>query len=494
MRVIINDTYDTICDWVASYIKGKINSHDGTFVLGLPTGSTPIGVYQRLVKFYQNGEISFANTITFNMDEYIGLDKLHKQSYHYFMRTNFFDHIDIPEENINLLDGCVDNPELECSNYEDKIKASGGIDLFLCGMGQDGHLAFNEPGSSLSSRTRVKTLCHDTILANSRFFENIEMVPTSALTVGIGTIMDAKEILIMASGLQKAIAIKQCIEGSVSSMYTCSVVQQHPDAIVICDEDATAELTVKVSKYYKSIQQNIDIYGKTISKMKIKSTDRIMITSPHPDDDVIGMGGLLQLLPNKQNVKIVYMTNGNGGNIEKSPDRIKEALSAIKVLGYGLENIINAELPFYNDPDRTVTNHDHDKFSNLLNNFDPTMLFVCSDKDPNHTHDKCYNIIKNTLKTPNTLNKSLTHIFEYMGAWGQFNPKDKNIIRVNIPFDQYLNKILAIKLHISQDPPPVPGTDPRDFTERAIAYNKCPNEPNRYYEYFKYINIDSFVA
>ena len=173
MRVIIEKTYEDICWWISLYIKNRIleNENSGKkFVLGLPTGSTPIGVYKNLISFVHSGKLSFKNVITFNMDEYVGLDALDTNSYHYFMYTQLFNHIDIPPENINLLNGMADDLELECSRYEKKIQQVGGIDLFLCGIGVDGHIAFNEPGSSLSSITRIKTLSDDTIIKNSRFF------------------------------------------------------------------------------------------------------------------------------------------------------------------------------------------------------------------------------------------------------------------------------------------------------------------------------------
>lgn len=172
MRVIIQEEYNHLCEWVALYIKQKILAKNGVFVLGLPTGSTPVGVYQRLVEFNKQGELSFKNVVTFNMDEYVGLGPDDEQSYKYFMNNHFFNHIDIPKQNINLLDGLADDYEKECQNYEQKIKQEGGIDLFLCGIGNDGHIAFNEPGSSLQSVTRMKTLAEDTIIANQRFFSD----------------------------------------------------------------------------------------------------------------------------------------------------------------------------------------------------------------------------------------------------------------------------------------------------------------------------------
>jgi len=257
MRIVIKPDYNSLSIWTANYITAKINSHEGSnpFVLGLPTGSSPLGTYKKLVELYKAGKVSFKNVITFNMDEYIGLPATHPQSYNYFMWENFFNHVDIPRENVNIPNGNATNLEVECSNYEAKISASGGIDLFLGGIGPDGHIAFNEPGSSLSSRTRVKTLTHDTILANSRFFENdLSKVPTSAITVGVGTVMDAREVLIVVNGHHKARALRHAIEEGINHMWTVSALQMHPKGIIVCDEDATVELRVGTYKHFKSIE------------------------------------------------------------------------------------------------------------------------------------------------------------------------------------------------------------------------------------------------
>ena len=261
MRLIIQPDYDLLSQWAASYVVRKINdaapSKEKPFVLGLPTGSSPLGMYKALVKHCQNREVSFEHVITFNMDEYIGLGENHPQSYHFFMWDNFFNHIDIRKENVNILNGMSANPMQECIEYENKIEKAGGIDLFLGGIGPDGHIAFNEPGSSLQSRTRIKTLTTDTILANARFFDNnVSKVPTQALTVGVGTVLDAKEVLIMVNGHNKARALAQAIEGSVNHMWTITALQMHPKAIIVCDELATHELTVGTYKYFLDIEKD----------------------------------------------------------------------------------------------------------------------------------------------------------------------------------------------------------------------------------------------
>ncbi|MEJ2637883.1 MAG: glucosamine-6-phosphate deaminase [Calditrichia bacterium] len=260
MRLIILKDYDTLSRWTANYIIQKIEkfrpTKDKPFILGLPTGSTPIGAYRELVKLHKDGKISFKDVITFNMDEYVGLPESHPQSYHYFMREHLFNHIDIPTENVNILDGNAEDLESECRQYEEKIKRVGPIQLFLGGIGPDGHIAFNEPGSSLSSRTRIKTLTHDTLIANSRFFEDdLNKVPKTALTVGVGTIMDAKEVLILVSGYHKARALQKSVEEGVNHMWTLSMLQLHQKGIIVCDEESTLELKENTVRYFKDIER-----------------------------------------------------------------------------------------------------------------------------------------------------------------------------------------------------------------------------------------------
>ena len=258
MRVVIQENYDNMCKWAADYIAAKINSHkeNRPFVLGLPTGSSPIGVYKELIKKNKAGEVSFENVVTFNMDEYLGLPKDHDQSYWYFMHDNFFNHIEIPAENINILNGMTDDPEAECARYEEKIASYGGIDLFMGGIGVDGHLAFNEPFTSLTSRTGVRDLTTDTRIVNSRFFDNDpEKVPSKALSVGIGTVTDSKEVLVLINGHNKARALAAVVEGSVSHKWTCSALQMHNCAIIACDEEACGEITVDTYKYFLDIER-----------------------------------------------------------------------------------------------------------------------------------------------------------------------------------------------------------------------------------------------
>ncbi|XP_043268941.1 glucosamine-6-phosphate isomerase isoform X2 [Venturia canescens] len=260
MRLIICDSIDDVAAWSAKYVVKKINdfqpNENKYFVLGLPTGSTPLGMYKKLIEYYRAGKVSFRFVKTFNMDEYVDLARDHPESYHYYMYNSFLKHIDIEPKNVHILDGNAEDLVLECNKFEDQIKEAGGIDLFIGGIGPDGHIAFNEPGSSLASRTRVKTLAQDTLEANARFFGNdIEKVPKQALTVGVGTVMDAKEVMILITGSHKAFALYKAVEEGVNHMWTVSAFQQHPRTLFICDEDATLELRVKTVKYFKALSE-----------------------------------------------------------------------------------------------------------------------------------------------------------------------------------------------------------------------------------------------
>ena len=231
MRLIIQPDYQSVSQWAAHYVAAKIKAANPTpekpFVLGCPTGSSPLGMYKALIDLNKKGIVSFQNVVTF----------------------------DIKAENTNILNGNAPDLDAECARYEEKIKSYGGIDLFMGGIGPDGHIAFNEPGSSLTSRTRQKTLTTDTIIANSRFFDNdINKVPKTALTVGVGTVLSAKEVMIIVNGHNKARALYHAVEGSITQMWTISALQMHEKGIIVCDDAATEELKVGTYRYFKDIE------------------------------------------------------------------------------------------------------------------------------------------------------------------------------------------------------------------------------------------------
>ncbi|MDA7745776.1 glucosamine-6-phosphate deaminase [Psychromonas sp.] len=258
MRLIPLKNALDVARWSACYTARKINAFSPTadkpFVLGLPTGSTPLATYQELVALYKLGEVSFEHVVTFNMDEYVGIEPANSASYHHFMYEHFFNHVNIQPKNINLLNGLAEDLQAECQRYEHKIKQVGTIHLFIGGVGVDGHIAFNEPGSSLASRTRIKKLTSETRNINARFFHNdINIVPKFALTIGVATLLDAAEILILVTGRHKALALQAAVEGSITQQWTISALQLHPKAVIVCDPESTMELKVKTLKYFTEI-------------------------------------------------------------------------------------------------------------------------------------------------------------------------------------------------------------------------------------------------
>ncbi|UQC81833.1 glucosamine-6-phosphate isomerase [Colletotrichum lupini] len=306
MRLIIRPDSASASAHVAHYILDRIRTFEPTpekpFVLGLPTGSSPIQIYEILVAEHKAGRISFQDVITFNMDEYVGLPQTHPESYHSFMFRHFFSHVDIKPENVHILDGNAPDLDAECASYEENIRAAGGIDLFLGGVGPDGHIAFNEPGSSLASRTRVKTLAMDTIRANARFFGgDLNKVPQMALT--------AREVVIIVNGASKSIALQKAIEGGVNHMWTLSCLQLHPYSMIVADEDATLELQVKTVKYFKSIEkvglgkgfeQKLPLRLRTTSLVSPPQTPRTPSnTKPTFDED-----HLVELTPDSMSSRI----------------------------------------------------------------------------------------------------------------------------------------------------------------------------------------------
>ena len=258
MKVYIREKAEDASLWVAHRIAEAINAKakktNKPFVLGLCTGSTPIRTYAELGRMVKAGEVSFRNVISFNMDEYVGLPVEHPESYHSFMQRQLFSLIDEPAENIHILNGNARDLEAECDAFEKAIVAAGGIDLFFGGIGEDGHIAFNEPFSSLQSRTRVVSLTEDTIRVNSRFFNNDpNQVPKQALSVGVATVLDSKEVVILALGPKKARAVAAAIEGPMTHYNTVSSLQNHPEGVLVLDDAAAQELKVSSYRYFREV-------------------------------------------------------------------------------------------------------------------------------------------------------------------------------------------------------------------------------------------------
>lgn len=241
MNVVVVKNYYEISIQAAQLIAEQITKKKNS-VLGLATGQSPVGMYQELIKMFKRGDIDFSEVRTFNLDEYYGLPSKHPQSYHYYMWDTFFKYINIKKENIHLLNGATENIKEECNQYEILIQKHGGIDLQILGIGDNGHLGFNEPAIGLNSKTHLVNLSEETIQANSQYFDDIQKIPRQALTMGIGTIMKAKKIVLLANGRKKSQAIERTIHGPVSTEVPATVLQLHNNVLLIIDEEAASQI------------------------------------------------------------------------------------------------------------------------------------------------------------------------------------------------------------------------------------------------------------
>lgn len=261
MRVVIKPTYEDLSSWAADYVVYRINKHRPTpkkpFVLGLPSGSTPLGMFAALAKAYKEGKVSFENVIFFGTCEYVGVGAGDEHGFQYALWDKFLKFVNVKKEHVHFLNGLSTNFSKECAAYEKAIKDCGGVNLFIGGVGEDGHIALNEPYSSLNSHTRLKLLTPSTLRANSRFFDNdVNKVPSLALTIGIETMMEAEEVLILASGKQKALAVQHAVEGSITHVWPISILQHHEHGILACDKQATEQLSQETVQYFEEIEKN----------------------------------------------------------------------------------------------------------------------------------------------------------------------------------------------------------------------------------------------
>ena len=566
-----------LADRIVKVIQDAVASK-GHCVLGLATGSTPIGIYRELIRRHRAGEVSFARVVTFNLDEYHGLapDSIH--SYHRYMRENLFDHIDIPESQIHIPDGTLSREEIPaaCAAYEAAIAAAGGIDLQLLGIGRSGHIGFNEPGSGAHTRTRLITLDRVTRKDAAGDFFGEENVPREAITMGVATILDAREIALIATGEHKAPVVARAVEGPVSSAVAATFLQRHPRATAWLDLPAAGELTrirtpwlvetvewtpelreraviwmaerrekaiLKLSaadyadehlspllaRYGEPGPLNGEIFSRLTAKIRgrrsLPKGERILVFSPHPDDDVISMGGILRKLQENGNELVVaYMTSGNiavfdhdvrrhvdfveraagtlgldreevagrrremeGWLEAKRPGdvdhgavqelkrwiRESEAVAALESLGVPAAAARFLNLPFYRtgevrkDP---VGEEDVAIVQALLEEVDPRYVFVAGDlSDPHGTHRMCKDAIDQALAR---LPGAGPEVWLYRGAWQEWPLPEADVL-VPLSGEELRRKILAIFRHQSQkDTAPFPGGhDDREFWQRVRDRN-----------------------
>jgi glucosamine-6-phosphate deaminase len=551
------------------------NSAGEPTVLGLPTGSTPIGVYRELIRLHEEEDLDFSNVVTFNLDEYLPMDPGSIHSYHRFMRENFFDHVNVPEENVHIPKGNVplERVDAYCDEYEREIDRVGGIDIQLLGIGRTGHIGFNEPGSDRSSRTRMATLDPVTRLDAASGFFGEENVPFQAITMGVGTILRARKVMLIALGEHKARIVRQAVEEEVTPHVTASFLQAHPQATFLVDHAAAAELTaiktpwlVGRCEWTPELEKRAVIWlsqqeEKPLSKLEARDfyehrmhdllkehgppeTIRervfenmqatictkpagderrsIVCFSPHPDDDVISMGGTLcRLTDQGHDVHIAYMTSGNiavfdhdalrhadyvqeyldmfGLACEESrvldervraaierrrpgdPDspealmikglvRKTEATAGAKVVGVEEDHLRFLDLPFYRTGEvkkKPIGDEDVAIVADLLRELRPDQIYVAGDlSDPHGTHRMCAHAIIKALAVVEAEGQT-TETWLYRGAWQEYEPHE---IERAVPLspETVLRKKMAIFKHESQkDRALYPGHDAREFWVRA---------------------------
>ncbi len=567
----------SIASRIADLVRARA-AEGRTAVLGLATGSTPLGVYRELIRMHSEEGLSFAGVVTFNLDEYVPMERGSLHSYHRFMRENLFDHIDVPADAIHIPRGDLPATGLDayCREYEAAIRDAGGIDFQLLGVGRTGHIGFNEPGSSRHSRTRVMTL--DTITrrdAAADFFGE-QNVPARAVTMGVATILEAREIALIATGEHKAHVVRRAVEGEVSHDVAATYLQEHPNATVYLDSAAAGELTrvrtpwvlgevewtperevaavtwlservekpvlhlagsdyrdhhlsSLLARYGSAGPLNGEVFNALIARIrgrsKLPAGRRILVFSPHPDDDVISMGGILHKLAlNDNRILIAYQTSGNvavfdhevrryldfvrrthevldpegedeerriaelerrlagkgSGEIDdpavrelKRAIRESEAVSALQTLGLGRDNARFLDLPFYQtgrvrkDP---IGEEDVRITQELIESFRPEIVFAAGDlSDPHGTHRMCLEAVRRGLAG---YEGSSPELWLYRGAWQEW-PIHEATVLVPMSEDELRLKILAIFKHQSQkDRPPFPGPDDREFWQRVEARNR----------------------
>jgi glucosamine-6-phosphate deaminase len=550
-------------------------------VLGLATGSTPIGVYRELIRMHQEDGLSFADVITFNLDEYYPMDPASIHSYHRFMRENLFDQLDIPPANIHLPRGDVRRDEVdeESHRYEQAIRAAGGIDLQLLGIGRTGHIGFNEPGSGAESRTRLVTLDLVTRKDTASDFFGEENVPREALTMGVETIFEAREIVILATGEHKADIVRRAVEGEIDHEVAATFLQRHPNTTFYLDRPAAAALTriatpwllgsvewtsklvvravtwlsqqtgkailkltqrdyaehrlsSLVARYGSPGALNGEVFNalgaKIRGRSKLPRSKRVICFSPHPDDDVISMGGILhKLAANANEITVAYMTSGNlavfdhdvrrhldflhrlaaerylpeapaahlgrrvtdflvskrPGDVDiaevqdaKRIIRESEAVAGIRTLGLDDRAARFLNLPFYRtgkvrkDP---IGSEDVAIVHHLLDEVRPDLVFVAGDlSDPHGTHRVCKQAVEQALKLYVCAGNPRPEVWLYRGAWQEW-PVTEATWLVPLSQEELRLKIQAIFKHQSQkDTAPFPGPDEREFWQRVEARNK----------------------
>jgi glucosamine-6-phosphate deaminase len=580
LRTVVFPEHGDLAAAVADRIVAVIQRETGAkgrAVLGLATGSTPLGVYEELIRRHQAGEVDFSRVVTFNLDEYYPMAPDSQHSYRRYMWENFFAHVNIAKENVHIPDGTTPRERVTeaCAAYEEAIRASGGIDFQLLGIGKTGHVGFNEPGSDAASRTRIVTLDTVTRKDAAADFFGVENVPREAITMGVATILDAKEIALLATGEHKSGIVARAVEGEISTDVAATFLQRHPGVTVYLDLPAAAELTrIKTPWVLEGVEwtpamveravvwlaertskavlklsakdygENLlspllaragsagPINGQVFNRLrdkirgraKLPTHERVLVFSPHPDDDVISMGGILRKLwENENQIVVAYMTSGNiavfdhdvlrhldfveraakslgldgsavqrargtvnAGIEQKAPGdvdiavvqdlkkfiRESEAIAALAAVGIPPAAARFLDLPFYQTGEvrkRPLSDEDVAIVLRLLDDVRPDLVFVAGDlSDPHGTHRTCKDAVERAL---GRYKGQKPEVWLYRGAWQEWSLTEADVL-VPLSQDELHAKVLAIFRHQSQkDTAPFPGYDEREFWQRVEARN-----------------------
>lgn len=443
MQIIITKDYHEMSLKASHVLIHQIKSKPDS-VLALPTGDTPIVFYRILADAYKRKEVSFAKVKTFNLDEYVGLTSHNRNSYAFYMYVNLFSQVNLKKASCFIPDGVARELKAECLQYEKKIQSLGGIDLAVLGIGINGHIAFNEPGSSFNSKTRVVNLTSSTRRDNRHHFGEASRVPKKAVTMGLSTIMQAKKLILIASGPRKAEAINELVNGPVSKKMPASLLQTHDDVTLIIDEAAASKL--RSSGYTDASLTDFTIYAKN----SLPYNKNIVVISPHPDDSSISVGGTVSMLAKNNNVHIFVMTSGFRAAIpllskrDKIKLRHKEAIEEAKILG-AKTHFLN--LDFYESG--KISGSDDNKLFKIINKLSPDMVFLSLREDEHPTHKLSTELTLKVLKKYVKHAKKIVETWYYETPWSLFTSKAFNTV-VQIPSVFMKNKIQAVKCHKSQ--------------------------------------------
>lgn len=450
MKVIIAKNYDEMSDSAARFVLAHLWRKPDV-VLGLPTGATPIGMYERLAAAHKKGMADFSRVTTFNLDEYAGLSDKDTDSFHHFMDHHLFNHVNIRKKNVYVPNGRARDLADECEQYEAAIKAAGRIDVQVLGIAPNGHIGFNEPGTPFAERTHVATLSPHTRKKNAKHFRDGQ-VPERAITMGLGTIMEAKKILLIASGVAKAEAVKETVEGRVRKEVPASLLQWHPDVTLIIDEAAASKLERDYASPLLFGEGDVEV----LTESDVPSGAYVTVVSPHPDDASISMGALLAALAKKNRVHVVVVTAGYRSVVDgMRPEEVarireKEAREESKVLG-AIPVFLRAE--FYDSKDeREALRRDTARLAAVFGRTKPDLLFVPHERDQHPTHRTSREIALDALAKHQGQTKKDVAIYGYEGLWSLFSEGEFNTV---FAYDESLMKkklkaILAQKSQLSR--------------------------------------------